>query len=242
MGDHDTLFKRAFRVQRHAAGLLRSLLPASVVARMDLSRLELVPTSFVDPEMGHRHADLVFRVPIDGKIALIYVLVEHQSRGDALMAFRLLTYIQRLWTAVLRDEPRRKTLPIVIPIVVHHGRGCWTEARTLHGLVEGLDDVPDLRRLVPNFEMIIDDLSEVDDDALLARPLEPFPKVALWVLRDARTVEALFESLSRWAQELLPLLAQEGDPEDFHIILRYIFRSQEGGRATPVDRSRDWDR
>ncbi|RLB55351.1 MAG: hypothetical protein DRJ42_06460 [Deltaproteobacteria bacterium] len=224
MGDHDKLFKRVFRVPRHAAGLIRTMLPAALVARMDLSRLELVRASFVDPELRERHGDLVFRVPIDGKMAFIYFLVEHQSEPDALMAFRLLTYIQRLWAAILRDEPTRKTLPLVVPIVVHHGRGGWTKARTLHELVDGLDEMPELRAFVPNFEMIIDDLIRVDDRALLARPLEAFPKVALWVLRDARTIDALFEGLRAWHDEIQTLVASSRDLEDFESVMRYILR------------------
>jgi predicted transposase YdaD len=66
MGDHDTLFKRAFGVPEHAAGELRSVLPAAVVDRLDLDSLELLPTSFVDQEMVHRHADLLFRAPLAG--------------------------------------------------------------------------------------------------------------------------------------------------------------------------------
>ncbi len=141
-------------------------------------------------------------MPIDGKMAFVYFLVEHQSEPDAMMAFRLLSYIQRLWAAILREDPKRRTLPIVVPIVIHHGNSGWTRARTLHELVEGLDEMPELGAFVPNFEMLIDDLIRVDDEALLARPLDAFPKVALWVLRDARTIEALFESLPPWADQL----------------------------------------
>ncbi|RLB44832.1 MAG: hypothetical protein DRJ42_31155 [Deltaproteobacteria bacterium] len=225
MGDHDTLFKRVFSVPRHAAGLIRAILPPAIVARMNLNKLELVPASFVDPELRHHHADLAFRVPINGKIAFIYFVVEHQSEPDALMAFRLLTYVQRFWAAILRDDSTRKTLPIIIPIVVHHGRSGWTEARALHELIEGLDEMPELRAVVPNFEMLIDDLVRVDDAALLARPLDALPKVALWMLRDARTVDALFESLHVWAKELGLLLAPGRDPKDIASLMRYLLRS-----------------
>ncbi len=224
MGDRDKFFKRVFRVPRHAAGLIRTMLPAALVARMDLSRLELVRASFVDPELRERHGDLVFRVPIDGKMAFVYFLVEHQSEPDAMMAFRLLTYVQRLWASILREDPKRETLPIVVPIVIHHGHSGWTKARTLHELVEGLDEMPELRAVVPNFEMIIDDLVRVDDPALLARPLEAFPKVALWVLRDARTIEALLGRLGAWRGEIEQLVAPSRDFEDFESVMRYILR------------------
>ena len=223
MGPHDTLFKRAFGVPRHAAGLIRTMLPPGLVARMDLDALELVPTSFVDPEMGHRHADLLFAVPLDGEGAFVYFLVEHQSEPDALMVFRLLTYLQRIWAAILRDDPARRTLPIVVPIVVHHGRGGWTAPVSLHELVEGLDAHPGLAPFVPDFTMLLDDLAHRDDEALLRRPLAPFPKVALWVLRDARAADALFRSLRSWAHELHELVAS-GGREDIDTIVRYLFR------------------
>jgi len=224
MGDHDTLFKRAFSVPQHAAGLIRTMLPAAVVARMDVNALELLPASFVDAEMAERHADLLFRAPIDGRPAYVYILIEHQSAPDALMPFRGMTYIQRIWASVLRNEPERRTLPIVVPVIIHHGRTGWTGPRTLHEMVDGLEDVPELAPLVPNLELLIDDLVEADDAALLSRPLDPFPKVALWVLRDARTVEALFESLRAWGKELERLVAVDRDPQDIQAILRYILR------------------
>jgi predicted transposase YdaD len=60
MGDHDGLFKRAFSVPAHAAGELRSVLPEALTNRLDLSTLKLETASFVDAEMEHRHADLLF--------------------------------------------------------------------------------------------------------------------------------------------------------------------------------------
>jgi predicted transposase YdaD len=95
MGDHDTVFKRAFSVPAHAAGEVRSVLPASAVAHFDLSALELVPASFIDAEMAHRHADLLFRAPFDGQPAYVYFLLEHQSTVDALMPFRVLEGLER---------------------------------------------------------------------------------------------------------------------------------------------------
>jgi hypothetical protein len=91
------------------------------------------------------------------------------------MAWRVLTYVQRIWDAVLRAEPKRASLPPVVTIVVHHGEGGWSAPRRLHDLVEGLRDHPELRRYVPDFEMLVDDLASADDEALKARPLPAFP-------------------------------------------------------------------
>ena len=111
MGDHDTFFKHVFSAPEHAAGELRSVLPAAVTERMDLEALELVPASFIDEEMQHRHADLLFRAPVDGKAAYVYFLFEHQSEPDPLMPFRILTYMQRIWGRVLKLWSTSMTRP-----------------------------------------------------------------------------------------------------------------------------------
>jgi hypothetical protein len=53
---------------------------------------------------------------------------------DPLMPWRVLTYQQRIWAAVLRVEPARRRLPAIVTIVVHHGEGGWNAPRRFHEL------------------------------------------------------------------------------------------------------------
>src|SRR5688572_22478854 len=106
MGDHDSLFKRAFSVPAHAAGELRSVLPEALTKELDLSTLKLEPASFVDEEMKHRHADLLFSASIAERPGFVYLLFEHQEKPDDVMPWRVLTYQQRIWAALLREEPQ----------------------------------------------------------------------------------------------------------------------------------------
>ncbi len=227
MGDHDTFFKHVFSIPEHAAGELCSVLPAAVTERMDLEALELVPASFIDDEMQHRHADLLFRAPLDDKTAYVYFLLEHQSEPDPLMPFRILTYMQRIWDRALKQESERRSLPIILPLVVHHGRRGWTAPMRLHEIIEGLAEFPKLETFLPDFRLLIDDLVHLDDAALLARPLEPFPKAALWALRDARSGEALIASLEALALELERVVHDDREQRDMTFLLRYIFRVAE---------------
>lgn len=225
MGEHDTLFKRAFSVPEHASGELRSVLPESITAALDLSRLELVAGSFVDAEMAERHTDLLFRAPIAGstKFGYIYFLLEHQSEPDAFMPLRVLEYMVRVWDAIRRSEPERTRLPPVVTIVVHNGARSWEAPRSMHELVELLEEHPELAPFVPSFELLIDDLAAEDDEALSRRPLAPFPKVALWLLRDTRDVETFLAHLVAWGAEL-ERLARESHQEDIDVVVRYILR------------------
>ncbi|MEM9188775.1 MAG: Rpn family recombination-promoting nuclease/putative transposase [Myxococcota bacterium] len=222
MGEHDALFKRVFGVREHAAAELRSVLPPEVAERLDLDRLEPVPGSFVDDEMKHRHADLLYRGRIGTSALYVYFLLEHQSEPDPMMAHRMYRYVGRIWDAALRDQPQTQTLPIVLPLVVHHGPGGWRVGRSLHQLVDGLDQLPELAPYVPSMALLIDELTTIDNAALKARPLSTLPTVALWVLRDGRRLEVLARELPRWREELRMLYATQ--PEDLSVILRYLLR------------------
>jgi predicted transposase/invertase (TIGR01784 family) len=143
---HDSVFRQVFGAPANAASQLRAVLPPALTARLDLDQLTRVPASFVDEALKWRHSDLLFTAPLDGRDAFVYVLVEHQSSDDPLMAFRILRYVTRIWDHYLRDHPRARQLPTVIPLVVHHGRSQWANPVQLLELID-LD--PGGRRAAP---------------------------------------------------------------------------------------------
>jgi predicted transposase/invertase (TIGR01784 family) len=95
----------------HAASELRAVLPAPLVARLDLAGLRLVNGSFVDEELNNRHADVLMRTRLDGREAFVYVLIEHQSNPDPMMPLRMLRYVMRIWDRYLQEHPKKKRLP-----------------------------------------------------------------------------------------------------------------------------------
>lgn len=219
VGDHDSLFKRVFSVPAHAAGELRSVLPESITRELDLDSLRLIATSYVDEQMAHRHVDMLFTTTLRARTAYLYFLFEHQSEPDPLMPWRVLEYQHRIWASLLRAEPKRRTLPAIMTIVIHHGEQGWTSPRRFHDLIDGLEHLPALGRFVPSFELLVDDLVDQEDRALQARPMEPFPMVSLWLLRDGRSLDAFLEHLSAWAGHLTQLV-----PADGAVVMRYILK------------------
>ena len=114
---HDALFKYVFSQPEHAASELRSVLPVALSEHLDWSSLEPQPASFVDERLSGRQADLLFTIQCEGRDAYLYVLLEHQSSTDPLMAFRLLRYLVRIWEAFLVAHPEVRRLPAIIPVV-----------------------------------------------------------------------------------------------------------------------------
>lgn len=222
MGIHDAIFKRSFGLPENAAGELRAVLPASLVAKIDLAALELVPGSFVDAALADRHTDLLFRTTLrSGKPALVHFLIEHQSEPHPLMPLRLLVYMVRIWEAYARETEEQR-LPIILPIVVHHGDQGWTAPTRLRELIAGFDELGDDADRIPDFRFTIDDLAHTTNAEIMARPLAPFAQVALWVLRDARNERRLVANLRAWVGPLARL-ADEAHDEHLHAVMSYLF-------------------
>ncbi len=221
MGDHDGIFKRAFRVPENAAGELSAVLPKEVLDAIDLDTLVLVEgDELVNQWLDARFRDALFRASFRGVPGYIWFLVEHQSGPDKLMAFRVLEYLVHSWSQLLRLEPKRETLPPMVGVIIHHGENGWTAPLRLHDIVEGVAQTPILRRLVPDLQLIVDDLVLQPDEDLKRRSLAPFPKAVLWALRDARTISRFYEHLVAWTDVLAQLVRESR--EDAASLMRYI--------------------
>jgi hypothetical protein len=220
---HDSVFRRIFGVPENAASQLRAVLPAGLAARLDLGRLARVPASFVDEALKWRYSDLLFTAPLDGRDAFVYLLVEHQSSADALMAFRMLRYVTRIWDHYLRDHPRARRLPVVIPLVVHHGRTRWTSSVRLLDLIDADPGAKkEMEAYLPRFEFLLDDLAGVDGEQLRDRELTPSALVTLLLLKTAPGNPQVPAELRPWAAQLRAVLDQPGGTEAFIAILTYI--------------------
>jgi predicted transposase YdaD len=220
---HDAVFRQVFGVPANAASWLRAVLPPGLTARLDLGRLAPVPASFIDESLKWRHSDLLFTAPLDGRDAFVYVLVEHQSSDDPLMAYRMLRYVTRIWDRYLREHPRARRLPAVTPLVVHHGHNRWASPVQVADLID-LDPVGKeaLRAYLPRFEFLLDDLSGVDEDQLRERPLTPLALVTLMLMKSAPGNPRIVAGLRPWAGQLRAVLDQPGGGEAFIALLTYI--------------------
>jgi hypothetical protein len=217
------VFRRIFGVPANAASQLRAVLPPGLAARLDLGRLAPVSASFVDEALKWRYSDLLFTAPLDGRDAYVYVLAEHQSSDDPLMAFRMLRYITRIWDQHLRDHPRARKLPAVLPLVVHHGRTRWAGPAQLLDLID-LDPaaMKEAEAYLPRFEFLLDDLADVDGAQLLSRGLTPSALVTLVLLKTAPGNPRVPAELRPWAGHLRAMLDQPGGTEAFIALLTYI--------------------
>jgi hypothetical protein len=225
---HDAFFKEMLSRPEHAASLLRQILPATLVARIQFDSLAPCAGSYVDDALKERHSDLLFSVPIDGRPALIYILFEHQSTVDGLMSFRLLRYEVRIWERWLRDHPGALELPVILPVVLHHSVTGWTGSTAFQDLLDADEaTLADVAPYVPNFQFVLEDLSHETDEHLRARAITALARLSLWCLRHAREPWELVDHFGAWAGLAREVRRAPNGMAALVLIMRYIFATNE---------------
>jgi hypothetical protein len=184
--------------------LLRDVAP-DLADRLDYSRVESVPPTYLLDDWRKRDNDILlrlpFRDPADGREILICILVEHQSTTDPAMPLRLLVYAVLFWEREWKqwEDGHERGAPLrltpVIPVVLHTGAEPWDSNRTLADLFEVPDQV---------------------------RPFLPQWVMPLWDL-PAHPTQDLLDSREAFWQALAVARASQAPTEEFLAVVRQIF-------------------
>jgi len=168
---HDATFKKMFGRLEIAKDVIAQNLPKEILDDIDLSTLEQLDGSFISEKLQETFSDIIYKVKIGHTGVYIALLLEHKSYTDKLTIFQVSRYIIDLWSKVI--ESGQKELPIVIPIVVYHGKGKWnykTDARELipnyHTLPKYLQD-----RLPVLKHDFVDITGHKEEDIIAYKPL-----------------------------------------------------------------------
>lgn len=116
---HDALFKQFLSHPETARDFLDIHLPRRWRALCDLDSLTLEPASFIKKDLRAFHSDIIWSVSTQAGKGYIYVVIEHQSTPDKLIAFRLLRYAMEVMQRHL--DKGHTTLPLVVPMLFYHG-------------------------------------------------------------------------------------------------------------------------
>ncbi|QLY28248.1 Rpn family recombination-promoting nuclease/putative transposase [Nocardia huaxiensis] len=207
-----------------AATELRAMVPKAVAARLHWNEMELVSGSFVSSELQARCSDILYRTRYDDREAYLYLLLEHQSSSDPLMALRLAAYEIAFWRRWLRDHPKAHTVPMVFPVVLFCDTdgGSWTAPMDLSEVID-LDNAAreSLAEYLPRWRYVVDDLAAVDVEALLARDLTPAVATLFFLLKTAPRKTRLGLEDLRPIMRYLRMLTRAGGGE-LEAALTYI--------------------
>ncbi|CBW75002.1 Hypothetical cytosolic protein [Mycetohabitans rhizoxinica HKI 454] len=120
MTPHDALFKQFLTHPETARDFLSLHLPTQWLAQCDLDTLRLESGSFVEEDLRAYYSDVLWSLQTRQGDGYVYALIEHQSRPERHMAFRLIRYAIAAMQRHL--EAGHDQLPLVIPLLFYHGQ------------------------------------------------------------------------------------------------------------------------
>ncbi|HMJ16542.1 MAG TPA: Rpn family recombination-promoting nuclease/putative transposase [Polyangiaceae bacterium] len=146
-----------------------------------------------------------------------------RNRTDRWVPLQLLRYMVRIWERCRAHASDLTCLPPVIPILVHHHDGGWTAGTSFFEIMDpAVHDIPDLARLTPRFEFLVDDLGRTTDEDIRARALSAFGTLALLFLRDVRATERFLRHFPLWVDLLRSLQCAESGRDALMVLFRYV--------------------
>ena len=220
---HDKFFKKTFGDVAVAKDFLNNYLPQKIMGIIDIDTLEPQKDSHIDEELKEGFSDLLFRANINKREGYLYLLFEHKSYPSRDVAFQLLKYMVRIWDTKIGETGQ---LPVIIPLVVYHGKEGWNIKPTLGEMILGYDELPqDIQALVPNYQYLLFDLSRFTDEEIKGAVIT---RIAVMILRDIQRkgIGAILEIILKAAALLQELEDKETGLEYFEILMRYVFSAR----------------
>lgn len=116
---HDAVFKQFLMHAETARDFLDIHLPAELRELCDLDTLHLESGSFIEESLKGHSTDVLYSVQMQGNMGYLHVVIEHQSKPDKKMAFRMMRYsIAAMHRHLEADHDK---LPLVAPILFYQG-------------------------------------------------------------------------------------------------------------------------
>ncbi|HEC8322308.1 TPA: Rpn family recombination-promoting nuclease/putative transposase [Providencia rettgeri] len=209
---HDAAFKGIMTNIENARDFFDIYLPAQIKSLCDFNTLSLTNSSFIDEQLRSRLSDVLYSVETTQGKGYLYLLVEHQSTPDKLMAWRLIHYAFLAMNQHMQQG--NKKLPLVVPILFYHGgrspypySQLWTDCFPFPDIANNLYTQP--------FPLV--DITIIDDNELVNHR-----KIAIMELAMKH------KHLRDEFQQVLPLLAQAlnkhyNNDNDIITIINYLF-------------------
>jgi hypothetical protein len=220
---------RALRQSLQQPANLRAFLRQAVPDLADgfvYEQARLLDREFPLDDWRRRASDLVFEIPYRSaageQLALVCVLIEHQSEPDPRMPLRTLLYAvlywERQWKAWEDTLPPRAPLRLrpVLPIVLHTGPRPWCTHREFAELLAGPEA---FHGFAPRWQPLFWDLAE-QAPATLLQTAEAWLQ-ALAVVRVEAAESAAFASVFLEALRRLEAL-HSTEPARWYDLIRLV--------------------
>jgi predicted transposase YdaD len=216
---HDKLFREVYGDKETAHSFLINHLPDKVLDLVDMSTLEISKDSFIEKDLAEYYSDILYQVILsDGSAGSIYLLFEHKSYHDRYVHLQLLEYMVKIWRLHIKQHKGEPiSLPIVIPLLICHGRQEWPEgAMRLTSMLSG--PVDELVGYIPDFGFEFYDLNRYSEDQIKGTVMGRVMMLLFKYIRKPEFRHRLPEIFSMF----VALMEKETGMQYLETVLRYV--------------------
>jgi len=142
---HDKGYKHLLSSKKAFIEMLKSFIKEKWVQDIDETEMMLVNKSYISSDFSEKEADIVYKIKLQEKEIIFYVLLELQSTVDFEIPIRLLFYMTEIWRDTLKNIDNKKRarkefrLPAIIPMVLYNGAASWTACKTFKEVLNGYE-------------------------------------------------------------------------------------------------------
>ncbi|MGL4860568.1 MAG: Rpn family recombination-promoting nuclease/putative transposase [Enterobacteriaceae bacterium] len=159
---HDATFRKYLAHPKVARDFMELHLPPNLRALCDLTTLKLESGSFIEDDLRPYYSDILYSLRTSKGAGYIYVTIEHQSRAEKHIAFRMMRYSIAAMQRHL--DAGSKKLPLVMPILFYTGKPS-PHPHSMNWL-QGFA-VPDLARQLYSSDFPLVDITVIPDNEIL---------------------------------------------------------------------------
>lgn len=117
---HDEIIRSAFENPIVAKEFFQMHLPPHIQSLVSFKTLKMEKDSFVDKTLKKSILDILFSVKFNSEDGYLFLLLEHQSKPDYYMAFRLFKYMLKIAEYHMKTTKSKK-FPFIYPLVFYNG-------------------------------------------------------------------------------------------------------------------------
>ena len=207
---HDKIFRTVLDRKSDAIALINKALNT----QLEVQDIEKYNSSFINKVFQNREADIVYKI----KDRSIFILIEHQTKVDYLMPYRILEYeVAIMQSAIDLDKIKNKEskIPLVISIVLYTGNKKWNAKKYLE---ENQEKIEGIENGLENYNLIdINELTEKDlleDNSFISK---------MMLIEKSKNTENIVEIL-----EKIVKITKEEDKDTLRRIISIILEEKIG--------------
>ena len=203
---HDSIFKKSMENPIVAREFLETYLPEEIKSIVDIDSLKLEKESYIEDSLKNSMSDVLFSVKFNNRKGYLYTLLEHQSKPDEMMGFRLFKYMLNICERHMALHKEDRQLPLVYPVVLYNGKEKYNVSRDLWSMFQEKE----LAKKFWNDEHRVINLHEIPDEKIREKA---------WLGIMQFFLKHIFEKnlMGRWRQvsDLLPEIAKEDTGHEY---------------------------